>query len=68
MDVVEHWWGGEHGTMTRREAWLERDGEQWRVRVRARAEEYETQPCDEAAARAALAKVLATGLPWVRLG
>lgn len=67
MDVVEHWWGGEWGTMSRRDAWLETDGQRWRVRIHAQGDDYETAPCSEQAARRELAKVLASGRPWVQV-
>jgi hypothetical protein len=38
VELVERWWNGQWGKMGRRDIWVWRDGETWRVRGRQRGE------------------------------
>jgi hypothetical protein len=37
-ELIERWWNGKWGTMGRRDIWVWRDGDTWRVRGRQRGE------------------------------
>jgi hypothetical protein len=64
VEVVERWWNGRYGRLARRDLWLKRDAEAWRVEARAGDSDSPTwgrDYPDETTARAMLDQLLARG-------
>lgn len=62
--VVERWWNGSWGTMSRRDVWLRTNGETWQVGVRDGHTEGTLRYPDETRARQQLDLLLSEAGPW----